>query len=69
MTTTFQLKANINNLTISTVKIGKTYETMVFDQFGNELEVMTTSYKVEAQHNHRNAVARYVVKRNCIHTI
>lgn len=69
MKTSFQLKANINGLTISTVKIGKVYETMVFDQFGNELKVMTTNYKVEAEHNHRNCVAQYAVKRNCIRVI
>lgn len=69
MKTSFSLKSEINGLLISTVKIGKTYETMVLDQFGNELKVMTTNYKVEAQHNHLNCVAQFVNRRNCIHAI
>ena len=63
------LKANINGLTISTVKLGRVYETMVIDALGNELKVMRTTRKVEAQHNHLNCAAQYVVKRNCIHAI
>ena len=69
MKSSFSLKAEINGLMISTVKIGKTYETMVLDKFGNELKVMTTNYKVEAQHNHRNCVAQFAIRRNCIHAI
>lgn len=69
MKTSFSLKSEINGLLISTVKIGKVYETMVLDQLGNELKVMTTSYKVEARHNHLNCVATYAVKKNCLHVV
>lgn len=69
MKTSFQLKSEINSLTVSTVKVGKVYETMVFDQFGNELKVMHTNYKVEARHNHLNCVAQFAVMRNCIHAL
>ena len=69
MKTSFSLKSEINGLLISTVKIGKVYETMVMDQLGNELKVMTTSYKVEARHNHLNCVAAYAVKKNCLHVV
>lgn len=65
----FQLKAIVNGLTISTVKIGKIYETMVFDQIGNELKVMTANYKNDAKHNHMYCVAHYVSPKNCIHAI
>ena len=69
MKTTFNLKSIINGMTVSTVKLGKAYETMVFDQFGNEVQVLTATYKVEAEHNHRNCVGRFAVRRNCIHAI
>lgn len=63
------LKSTINGLTVSTVKIGKVYETMVLDQFSNELKVFETAYINEARHNHRYCVAHYAVLRNCIHAI
>lgn len=69
MKSSFSLKSEINGLLISTVKIGKVYETMVMDQIGNELKTMTTTYKVEAQHNHRNCVAQFAVRKNCLHVV
>ena len=69
MTTSFSLRSEINGLLISTVKIGKVYETMVLDQIGNELKTMTTTYKVEARHNHLNCVAQFANRRNCLHVV
>lgn len=63
------LKSELNGLTISTVKIGRTYETMVLDFLGNELRCMRTNYKNEAKSNHLICVAKYVTRRNCIHAI
>jgi hypothetical protein len=65
----FQLKSEINGITVSTVKIGKIYETMAYDQFGNELKVMHTNYKTEARHNHLICVSFFAIKRNCIRAI
>ena len=65
----FQLKATVNGLTISTVKIGKDYETMVFDQFRNELKVMTAHYKDDARSNHMYCAVHYANPKNCIHAI
>jgi hypothetical protein len=69
MKNTFSMKNEINGLLISTVKIGKVYETMVLDRFGNELETFTTNYKNEAKHNHFICVTKYVNQRNCIHIV
>ena len=69
MKKTTLLKSEINNLIISTVKIGKIYETMVLDRLGNELKTMTTTYKVEARHNHRNCVAQFAIRKNCLHVV
>lgn len=69
MKNTFSLKSEINGLLISTVKIGKVYETMVLDQIGNELKTMTTTYKVEAKHNHLICVAQFAAPRNCLHVV
>ena len=69
MNKTLNLKTTINGLTISTVKIVREYETLVFDQFGNELKELHTKYKIDAQHNHRNCVAHYIIAKNCIHAI
>lgn len=66
---TLNLKTQINGLTISTVKIGKVYETLVLDNLGNELKELTTKYKNEAEHNHLYCVAHYIIKQNCIHAI
>lgn len=63
------LKSELNNLTISTVKIGRVYETMVRDSLGNELRCMQTNYKNEAKSNHLLCVAHYASRRNCIHAI
>lgn len=69
MKTSFSLKSEINDLLISTVKIGKVYETMVMDQFGNELKVVTTNYKTDARHNHLNCVAQFAIKKSCLHVV
>lgn len=63
------LKSEIHGLTISTVKIGRTYETMVLDSLGNELKCMRTNYKNEARSNHLICVSIYVTARNCIHAV
>lgn len=65
----FHLKATINGLTISTIKIGKDYETMVLDKLGNELEVMTARCKNDAKHNHLYCAAHYAIRSNCIYAI
>lgn len=65
----FQLKAIVNGFTISTVKIGKDYETMVLDRLGNELKVMPAHYKNDAKHNHLYCVAHYIIPKNCIHAL
>ena len=63
------LKTSLNGLTVSTIKIGRTYETMVLDRFGNELDVYETAYIKEANHNHSYCVAKYANQRSCIHAI
>ena len=66
---TLNLKTTLNGLTISTVKIGKDYETLVLDQFGNELKELHARYKIDAKHNHQYCVSHFIIKRNCIHAI
>lgn len=64
------LKTTINGLTISTTKINKgDYETLVIDNFGNELKELHAHYKSDAKKNHNYCVIHYIDKRNCIHAI
>lgn len=63
------LRTEINGLLISTAKIGKDYETLVLDQFGNELKEMHAHYKNDAKGNHFYCVAHFASGRNCIHVI
>lgn len=63
------LRTEVNGLIVSTIKINKEYETLVLDQFGNELKELHTKYKIDAKHNHQNCVAQFINKRNCIHAI
>lgn len=69
MKTTFSLKSEINGLLVSTVKIGRIYETIVLDQLGNELKVLTTNYKTDARSNHLYCVSFYASKKNCLHVV
>ena len=62
-------KSEINGLTISTIKIGKDYETMVIDRFGNALKEIHAHYKNDAKSNHFLCVVEYVSAKNCIHVI
>ena len=63
------MKSSINGLTVSTVKIGKVWETMVYDQEGDELKVMHTNYKKEAEHNHLYCVSHFASVRNCFRVV
>lgn len=49
----------IHNFTISTVKIGDDYETMVFDHLGNELAESHTNSRSKAETNHLVYLAKY----------
>lgn len=67
---TLNLKANINGVTISTVynRFDKVYETLVIeDCSGDELLVLTTTRKTDAQKNHLLQVVHYSSARNIIH--
>jgi len=59
ITKLFETKTPSNNK-ISTIKIEKIYETMVFDSFGEELACWQTTRKYEAKRNHDLAVFRYI---------
>ena len=49
-----------SNFTISTIKIDKIYETMVFDNLGEEVASWQTTRKYEAKRNHDLAVFKYI---------
>jgi hypothetical protein len=49
-----------NGWTVSTKKIGGSWETMVFDSAGDEAHVETNKYKNEAVHAHNYNVYKYV---------
>lgn len=48
-----------NGYKVSTLKIGKAWETMVFDGFGDEVYCHTEPCKNEAKHHHAMAVYKY----------
>ncbi len=49
-----------NGYKVSTLKIGKAWETMVFDSFGDEVYCHAEPYKNEARHCHDMAVYKYM---------
>lgn len=49
-----------NGYKVSTIKVGKSWETMVFDRFGDEVYCKTETYKNEAKHNHQYAVIHFM---------
>lgn len=48
-----------NGYKVSTIKIGGSWETMVFDSAGDEVHVETNPYKNEAVHAHQRNVCKY----------
>ena len=48
-----------NGYMVSTVKIGGTWETMVFNKAGDEVHVEENPYKNEAIHAHQRNVCHY----------
>lgn len=58
-----------NGITVSTVKIGKVYETAVLDMDYNDLRILTATRQHDARSNHMMMIAHYVISRNTIHAI
>lgn len=50
-----------NGYKVSTKKINGAWETMVFDESGDEVYCHTEPYKNEAKHFHNMAVYKYIV--------
>lgn len=66
----FNLKTRVNGLLISTVMIKKgLYETMVFDENGEEIGVYHSDCKKMAEHTHKYYACHYAIKRNCIRLV
>ncbi|MCI9517462.1 MAG: hypothetical protein HFI80_10785 [Lachnospiraceae bacterium] len=55
----FQLKETVNGFTVSTVKIGNDYETLVFDSCLDEVAELHASSELEAEQNHKSMVSKY----------
>lgn len=49
-----------NGYKVSTLKIERQWETMVFDNFGEEVYCHAEPYKNEAKHYHNMAVCKYI---------
>lgn len=66
----FNLKTKVNGLLISTVMIQRgLYETMVFDETGEEIDVCHSDCKKMAEHIHKYYSCHYAIKRNCIRLV